>query len=67
MLVEEGLGMAFTFDKLIDISASSNLCFRPLEPKIEAELYLIWKKNQIFSKPAEKILEKLQHILLSDQ
>jgi len=60
MMVSEGLGMAFTFDNLVDTSESSKLCFRPLEPRIEAELYLVWKRYRIFAKPAELFLEKLQ-------
>ena len=63
MMVEEGFGVAFTFDKLVNVSASSNLCFRPLQPKIEAEQYLVWKKYQIFTKPAELFLEKLQNTI----
>lgn len=60
LLVEEGLGYAVGLDKIINISENSNLCFRPLTPKVEAELYIIWKKYQIFSKAAEKFLEQLK-------
>lgn len=62
MMIEEGLGMAFTFDNLVKISENSNLCFRPLEPKIEAELYLVWKKFQMFTKPAKLFLESIQNL-----
>lgn len=60
MMIEEGFGMAFTFDNLVTISEKSNLCFRPLEPKIEAELYLVWKKFQMFTQPAKLFLESVQ-------
>ncbi len=60
MMIEEGFGMAFTFDNLVNIPEKSNLCFRPLEPKVEAELYLVWKKFQMFTKPAELFLESVQ-------
>lgn len=60
MMIEEGFGMAFTFDNLVNIPEKSNLCFRPLEPKVEAELYLVWKKFQMFTKPAELFLETVQ-------
>lgn len=60
MMIEQGFGMAFTFDNLVNIPEDSNLCFKPLEPKIEAELYLVWKKYQIFTKPAELFLETIK-------
>lgn len=65
MMIEEGFGMAFTFDNLVNIPEKSNLCFRPLEPKVEAELYLVWKKFQMFTKPAELFLESVQQYLIS--
>lgn len=60
LMVEEGLGYALCLDKLVDTSATSNLCFKPLEPKLEAQLNIIWKKYQVFSNPAKKFLELLQ-------
>lgn len=59
LLVDEGLGYAFVLDKLIN-TTGSNLCFRPLEPGLEVGLYVVWKKYQLFSKPAEKFLEVLK-------
>lgn len=56
LLVEEGLGYAIGFDKIINTSGDSRLCFRPLSPTLEVEMNIIWKKYQIFSKPAEKFL-----------
>ena len=60
LLVEEGLGYAICLDRIINTSGNSNLCFRPLSPTIETEMYMIWKKYQIFSKPAEKFLLMMQ-------
>lgn len=60
LLVEEGVGCAFSFDHLINLSGDSNLCFRPLSPQLTANSYVVWKKYQIFSKPAKKFLEFLQ-------
>lgn len=62
LMVEEGLGYAICFDKLVNVSGDSNLCFRPLEPKIEGHMNILWKKYQIFSKPTQKFLQKLQNI-----
>lgn len=66
LLVDEGLGYAIGLDKIINTTGNSNLCFRPLAPKLEDEMSIIWKKYQIFSKPAEKFIAILQEYLNSD-
>ena len=63
ILVDEGLGYAISFDRIINTTGNSNLCFRPLTPKVEAEMNLIWKKYQILSKPAEKFITILREQL----
>ena len=63
LLVEEGLGYAIGYDKIINTSGDSRLCFRPLMPHLESHMHIIWKKYQMFSKPAEKFLEMLKNIL----
>ena len=60
LLVDEGLGYAICFDKIINTTGSSNLCFRPLTPKLEDDMSIIWKKYQMFSKQAEKFIEVLR-------
>lgn len=60
LMVDEGMGYAICFDKIINVSGDSNLCFRPLEPRLEAQMSVVWKKYQVFSKAAEKFLQKLQ-------
>ncbi len=63
LMVEEGLGYAIGFDKIINTSGSSNLCFRPLTPKREAGMSIIWKKYQVFSKASEKFMQKMKELL----
>ena len=63
LLVDEGLGYAIGYDKIINTSGNSSLCFRPLKPRLKNKLSIIWKKYQIFSKPAEKFLEVLCELL----
>lgn len=58
IMVDAGVGYAITIDKLT--SENSNLCFLPLEPKLEAGLNIVWKKYQIFSSAAEIFLDRLQ-------
>lgn len=62
LLVDEGLGYALCYDKLIN-TKDSNLCFRPLHPRLEVKGYIVWKKYQVFSKAAELFLQYLRKIL----
>ncbi len=62
--MKEGLGYLLTFEHLIDTTPESGLVFRPLTPKLETKIYLIWKKYQIFTPIAERLLEKLKSELL---
>lgn len=39
---------------------NSPLCFRPLEPQITVGLDIIWKKYQVFTKPATFFLNMLR-------
>lgn len=62
LMVEEGLGYAIGFDKIINTSGNNNLCFRPLFPKREDGMSLIWKKYQVFSKASEKFIDNIKKI-----
>ena len=62
LMVEEGLGYAIGLDKIIHTSGNSNLCFRPLTPKKEAGMSIIWKKYQVFSKASEKFMQKMKEM-----
>ncbi len=60
LFVKEGLGYLLTFQHLIDTSPGSGLVFRPLAPTLETKIYLIWKKYQIFTPIAQRLLEYLK-------
>lgn len=62
ILVDEGLGYALCFDKLIN-TEGSNLCFRPFSPALEAHGFIIWKKYQVFSKAAGTFLSCLREMI----
>lgn len=64
LMVSEGLGYALCLDKLVNVETGS-LCFRPLEPKFEAKLVLVWKKQHMFSRAAELLLDTLRRRLLA--
>lgn len=59
-IAENKIGCVLCFDKLINVTGESPLAFRPLKPKIEVQLDLVWKKYQVFSKPAQIFLKYLQ-------
>ena len=44
----------------IDTNPDSGLVFRPLAPKLETKIYLIWKKYQVFTPIAERLLRLLE-------
>ena len=60
MFAKEGLGILLTFKHLINCSEKSDLVFRPLSPKQETKLYLIWNKYQTFTPIAEKFLNQVK-------
>ena len=60
IMVDAGIGYAITLDNLADTSEDSNLCFRPLESKLESGLNIIWKKYQVFSPAAELFLNRIK-------
>ena len=63
LMVDEGLGYALTLDKIINTSGNSNLCFIPLKPDIKVEMFILWKKYQMFNKAGDKFLEDLENKL----
>ena len=64
VMVKAGIGCAVTLDKLVDTSQESLLCFRPLKPKLESGLDIVWKKYQVFSPAADLFLKKLKEKFL---
>lgn len=64
IMVEEGIGYALTLDKLVNTMHTSNIVFRPLSPKLESGLDIVWKKYQIFSPAANLFLSKLRERFL---
>ena len=60
IMVDSGIGYAVTIDKIANTDEGSNLCFRPLEPRVDSGLNIIWKKYQVFSTAAKLFLERLR-------
>ena len=59
LMVEEGVGSALCLDSVTCTCEGGPLCFRPLEPRLEVGMVLVWRKYHAFSKAARKFLERL--------
>ncbi len=66
IMAEAGIGYAVTIDKLVNTTQTSSLCFKPLKPRLESGLTIIWKKYQVFSKAAELFLERLKRKIVHE-
>ena len=66
LLVDEGLGYALCYDKLVN-THGSNLCFRPFSPRLDAYGFIVWKKYQVFSKAANIFLQNLRPMLSEEE
>ncbi len=60
LFVKNGLGYAFSLDKLLYLEENSELCFRPFNPRIEVKFCIAWKKYRTLSKTAEKFAEEIK-------
>lgn len=65
LMVEDGLGYALCFDKLIHTGEGSALTFRPLDRSISATGTLIWKKYQVFNPAAQLFIDRLRKNILT--
>ena len=59
LFAKEHLGYLLTFDRLVDTSPGSGLVFRPLTPRLETKLFIVWKRYQTFSPIAERFLRQI--------
>lgn len=59
LMVEENIGCALCLDGIIPEYENSPLVFRPLEPKIEVGLNIVWKKYQVLSPILELFIKEL--------
>lgn len=60
VFVREGLGYLLSFEHLIDTSEESGLCFRPITPVLETNMYIIWKKYQVFPPIVDLFVKRLK-------
>lgn len=62
-MVKAGLGYAVCRAGVQEMTAGGVLCFRPLAPKQEVGLNLVWKRYAALTRPSEKFLEYLKREL----
>ncbi|MBR4474297.1 MAG: LysR family transcriptional regulator [Oscillospiraceae bacterium] len=62
LLVEDGLGYALCFDRLINTTGDSPLCVRPLVPRMKNAGNLIWKKYQVFSPAVQLFIDRIREM-----
>jgi len=60
VFVREGLGALLTFEHLSETYEGGELVFRPLFPKLEVKMYVIWKRYQVFTPIASLLLEAMR-------
>lgn len=60
VMVESGMGYALGIDKLANTTGDSKLCFRPFNPPLTVGVHFVWKRYQLFSKPAELLLQRMK-------
>lgn len=58
--VKSGLGYFLTAKDLLPLETGGSVCFRPLEPSLEIQYALVWKRYSVFSKAAQKFIEKIK-------
>ena len=60
VMVRAGMGYAVVLDKLVNTSDESDLIFKPLSEAPQSDIYVIWRKYQIFTPIAELLLQELR-------
>ena len=60
VMAREGLGYLLSIGGLVDVGADSELCFRPLAPRMASPLCFVWRKHRPFSPAAELLLEEMR-------
>ncbi len=69
IMAEEELGAMLAFEDVMPIDDSKRLVFRRLEPNLPVSCFLVWKKGQIFTQPAQLLLNSIldqQNALAAD-
>ncbi len=59
IMVQNKMGYAICFDKIINTTGDSPFLFKPLDLKIDMNPFIVWKKYQVFSIATQKFKDAL--------
>lgn len=62
VMVQENISMVYCLDRLINIVNVADLVYRPLSPRLETKINLVWQKDRILSSAAAAFLETFESI-----
>lgn len=62
LLVEDGVGYAICFDRLINTTGNCPICIKPIVPRITNAGNLIWKKYQVFSPAVQLFIDRIRNM-----
>lgn len=63
LMVSEGVGYALCLDRIINTGGGSDLTFRPLRPRLESHLNLVWRSGRTFSRAADQFLAAVRRVV----
>lgn len=58
-MVEQGMGYGLCLENLVNTEGRRNLTFRPLEPEVTLNAFLVVKKYQVLSRSAQLLLNEI--------
>lgn len=61
IFVKNGFGYMLGLDNILNTTIGSGLVFRPITPPMYADMYVIWKKNQVFGTAASVFLDEMKN------
>lgn len=60
VMASEGMGYCVCLDRLINVTGDSNMCFKPIVPRIEVACSFVWKRYTVFTKAASLFLSQFR-------
>lgn len=60
LFVKEGIGIAVSLDKIVNVSEHSDLVFRPITGVADSQMKLVWRQNTVLSKSAQLLINAIK-------
>lgn len=61
--VKNNMGYFLTTGDLLSSSLEEDIVFRPLNPVLQVQYYLVWKRHNVFSRTADLFLQRVRQII----